>query len=239
MEVITLGSAYVNWYLLRTTEGTVVIDAGFPGYFPQFEHALRQHQIDPGELKAVLLTHAHNDHIGCAEAIRQRYHIPVYVHEADQASSMNINHLPPWWFVKNCWRLPVLKSMFHALFYGKTFTTKPLKESIVFTDGDELPVPGNPIVIHTPGHTSGESCFYFREAALLFSGDALVTNAIFTGKEGEPQLLHNSINQDPKMAKESIEKLNTIGEITLYPGHGKSWKGNLALVIQTLAPSLY
>jgi glyoxylase-like metal-dependent hydrolase (beta-lactamase superfamily II) len=63
---------------------------------------------------------------------------------------------------------------------------------------------------------------------VLFSGDALVTNNIFTGKEGEPQLLHNSINQDPQMAKRSIEKLNTIGEITLYPGHGKLWKGNLA-----------
>jgi len=228
MEIITLGSAYVNWYLLRTAEGTVVIDTGFPGYFSQFELALTQHQIDPGELKGVLLTHAHNDHIGCAEAIRQRFHIPVYVHEADQASSMKINHLPPWWFVKNVWRFPVLKSMVHALFRGKTFATKPLNESVTFKDGDELPVPGNPIVIHTPGHTSGESCFYFRELGLLFSGDALVTKDIFTGKEGDPQLLHNSINQDPKMAKESIEKLKEIGEITLYPGHGKSWKGNLS-----------
>lgn len=228
MDVITLGSAYVNWYILRSAEGVVIIDAGFPGYFSQFEQELVKHQIDPKELKAVLLTHAHNDHIGCAEAIRNRFQIPVYLHEADQTSATKINHFPPVWFIKNCWRLPVLKSMFHALFGGKTFATKPLKEVITFTEGDELPVPGNPVVIHTPGHTLGESCFYFREAGLLFSGDALVTKNVFTGIEGEPQLLHSSINQHPQLAKESLEKLKTIGAITLYPGHGKLWRGNLS-----------
>ena len=105
--------------------------------------------------------------------------------------------------------------MFHALFGGKTFATKPLKEVITFADGEELPVPGKPLVIHTPGHTLGESCFYFREAGLLFSGDALVTKNVFTGIEGEPQLLSNSINQHPLLARESIAKLGT-GEITLY-----------------------
>lgn len=234
MEVITLGSAYVNWYLLRSSDGVVVIDAGFPGYLSQFEQVLEEHQIDPKELKAVLLTHAHNDHIGCAEAIRQRFQVPVFLHEADQSLALKIAHLPPLWFVKNCWRLPVLKSMFHALFGGKTFGTKPLKEVITFADGYELPVPGKPLVIHTPGHTLGESCFYFREAGLLFSGDALVTKNVFTGIEGEPQLLHNSINQHPLLAKESIRKLGSMGEITLYPGHGLPWKGNLSSVIQSL-----
>ena len=87
--------------------GVVVIDAGFPGYISQFEEVLEKHQIDPKELKAVLLTHAHNDHIGCAEAIRQRFQIPIYIHEADQSAALKIDHLPPMWFVKNCWRLPV------------------------------------------------------------------------------------------------------------------------------------
>ncbi len=228
MEVITLGSAYVNWYIVRSSEGIVVIDAGFPGYFSQFEKALEKHQIDPKELKAVLLTHAHNDHIGCAEAIRNRFQIPVYLHQADQSSAVKIDHLPPLWFVKNCWRWPVLRSMFHALLRGKTFATKALREVITFTDGNELPVPGKPFVIHTPGHTMGESCFYFREAGLLFSGDALVTKNVFTGLEGDLQLLHHSINQHPQLAKESLKKLKTIGEITLYPGHGKLWRGNLS-----------
>ncbi|MES2555313.1 MAG: MBL fold metallo-hydrolase [Bacteroidota bacterium] len=232
MEIITLGSAYVNWYLLRSSEGVVIIDAGFPGYLSQLEQALEDYQIDPKELKAVVLTHAHNDHIGCAEAIRQRFQIPVYLHEADRTSALKINHLPPLWFVKNCWRLPVLKSMFHALFRGKTFATKALKAIIPFTDGDQLPVPGKPMVIHTPGHTLGESCFYFAEAGWLFSGDALVTKNVFTGIEGGPQLLHNSINPYPQLAKESLEKLKTIGEITLYPGHGKSWKGNLSSTLK-------
>lgn len=233
MEVISLGSAYVNWYILRNSEGVVIIDAGFPGYLSQLDRVLEQHQINPNQLKALLLTHAHNDHIGCAEAIRQRFRIPVYLHEADLASAMKINHFPPWWFLKNCWRLPVLKSMFHALFRGKTFATKALREVTPFADGDQLPVPGTPVVIHTPGHTLGESCFYFREAGLLFSGDALVTKNVFTGIEGKPQLLDNSINTHPQLAKESLEKLNTIGEITLYPGHGKLWRGNLSSSLES------
>ncbi|HLP54068.1 MAG TPA: MBL fold metallo-hydrolase [Fluviicola sp.] len=230
MEVIPLGSPYVNWYLLRSSNGAVIIDTGFAGYFPQLEQALENHQIGPEELKAVLLTHVHNDHIGCAEAIRSRFQIPVYLHEADAPAAQKISHSPPWWAIKNSWRWPVIRMIAHAIFTGKTFATKPLKEVITFTDDDELPVPGKPLVIHTPGHTLGESCFYFREAGLLFSGDALVTKNVISGVEGGPQLLHDNINEYPQLAKDSLTKLGMIGGITLYPGHGLPWEGNLSEV---------
>src|SRR3712207_3357002 len=66
----------VNWFLLDTDDGKVAVDAGFPSAWSQIEPHL-------SELKAIVITHAHIDHLGFAERARSETGVPVYVPEAD------------------------------------------------------------------------------------------------------------------------------------------------------------
>src|SRR3712207_1233381 len=66
----------VNWYLVETDEGPVAVDAGFPT-------AWKQIQARAGELRAIVITHAHIDHMGFAEIARRTHGVPVYVPKGD------------------------------------------------------------------------------------------------------------------------------------------------------------
>src|SRR3712207_5024246 len=66
----------VNWYLVETDEGPVAVDAGLPT-------AYKQIRSRAGELRAIVITHAHIDHLGFAEKVRREHGVPVYVPEGD------------------------------------------------------------------------------------------------------------------------------------------------------------
>jgi len=83
------GTELVNWYLLEDRGRVTVIDAGLPAYRPQLEAALLQIGRRIEDVEAVVLTHAHIDHIGFAQILQDERGIPVYAHEAEvpQATS--------------------------------------------------------------------------------------------------------------------------------------------------------
>jgi glyoxylase-like metal-dependent hydrolase (beta-lactamase superfamily II) len=66
----------VNWYLVETDDGPVAIDAGFPTAWSQIEPRVH-------ELRAIVLTHAHVDHLGFAERARSEAGVPIYVPQGD------------------------------------------------------------------------------------------------------------------------------------------------------------
>jgi glyoxylase-like metal-dependent hydrolase (beta-lactamase superfamily II) len=75
--------AYTNWYLVEGDGGMTVVDAGVPSSWQSFQDALRQLGRRPDDVKAVVLTHGHFDHIGFAERARRELGVPVWVHEHD------------------------------------------------------------------------------------------------------------------------------------------------------------
>jgi glyoxylase-like metal-dependent hydrolase (beta-lactamase superfamily II) len=75
--------AYVNWYLVEDDGGLTIVDAGVPPSWSSLTEALAAIGRRPAEVKALVLTHAHFDHIGFAERARRKLGIPVYVHEND------------------------------------------------------------------------------------------------------------------------------------------------------------
>ena len=81
-----VGNGLVNVYLLEESGGVTIVDAGLPGYYggelPD-ELAAMGRTFD--DVKALVLTHAHTDHIGFAERIRRERRVPVRIHEADAA----------------------------------------------------------------------------------------------------------------------------------------------------------
>lgn len=224
-----LGSDRLNWYLLEHEQGLTVIDCGFPAYWGQLQHILRQRNRPLTDVKAIVLTHAHNDHKGFAERLRLASGAPVYVHELDRKLAQSSDNIPPAGFVHNLWRPAVRRLMVHAMLEAGALGIRGVEEVTTFRDGERIRIPGGALrVIHTPGHTEGECCLLLEDRQLLFSGDALVTMNLYSGEHGLPQLLSDGINHHTGQALRSLEQLTQLGRVTMFPGHGKIWRGDMA-----------
>src|SRR3954447_9121506 len=75
--------AFTNWYLVEAENGVTIVDAGVPDSWQSLLDALRELGRALSDLRALVLTHAHFDHMGFAERARTELGIPVYVHEDD------------------------------------------------------------------------------------------------------------------------------------------------------------
>lgn len=109
-----------------------------------------------------------------------------------------------------------------------------VKEAKTFEDGQELDVPGSPTAVHTPGHTAGHTAF-LPDRRVLFSGDSLITVDITTWKECGPKIVKIT-DADVEQAKRSAERLAEYDDVTLLPGHGRPWTGNLRDTLGTKSP---
>src|SRR5437773_1722509 len=78
------GTELVNWYLVEDGGRVTIVDAGLPGYRPQLDRALARMGRGLGDVAAVILTHAHADHVGIAEPVRAELGVAVHVHADDE-----------------------------------------------------------------------------------------------------------------------------------------------------------
>jgi len=75
--------SYTNWYLLEQDGRLTIVDTGVPTSWASLEEVLRRLGRSAGDIEAVVLTHAHFDHLRFAERARESFGVPVYVHEND------------------------------------------------------------------------------------------------------------------------------------------------------------
>lgn len=225
-----------NWYLVKENGRFTLIDAGFPGHYPVFLNGLKSIGHGVKDLEAIVLTHAHADHIGFAEKVRKETGVPVFVHKEDARMASRPLQLPWLGLLSNAWR-PYTATMLGTAVVNGVFTLPHLTKTVSVKNGDILDVPGRPQVLHTPGHTPGEIVLLLPEKKILISGDTLVTRNLFTGKLGQPQLASPILNTNYREAKRSLDLLKGLGEVTMLPGHGNPWKGNMeegvSIAIQT------
>src|SRR5258708_40346069 len=83
--VTRLGDPEVNFYLLEDPDGLVLVDGGLPGHLPQLRSRLAGAGRTLGDIRAVLLTHAHPAHTAVVAAARQA-RADVWVHDRDAAA---------------------------------------------------------------------------------------------------------------------------------------------------------
>ena len=79
------GNSMINAYLVEEAGEVTIIDAGLSGYYGDIDRELAAMGRAPADVRALVLTHGHSDHLGFAERLRRERAVPVSVHEADAA----------------------------------------------------------------------------------------------------------------------------------------------------------
>src|SRR3954452_5030684 len=184
----------VNWTLITDANGVMLIDAGFPGNRDDVLASLRQLGFGVDDLRAILLTHAHIDHLGSAIWFAKTHGTPVYCHAAEvghskreyleQAGAADI--LPHIWqprFLK--WTVAISRK--GGMVRDGIPTTQALTEDVA------AGLPGAPMAIPTPGHTGGH--FSFVIDCVLVAADALIAGPPLLTRSG-PQMLSYLFNRD-------------------------------------------
>ena len=226
--VYRLGTRWVNWYLVESDSGLTVVDAAMPGYYPQLEPALQALDRSANDIAAVVLTHGHNDHVGCVERIRAESNARVLA-PAGEAGVIRGEEKPgqPAGVVSNLWRPTLIQFMVHA---GRNGGAKfePVPELSTYGDGEVLGAPGDPRAIATPGHSPDHHSLHFPEHGVLFTGDAMASVSWVSGST-DPQLHPFGEDRDRMPAAlDSIERLEA--DVVAF-GHGEPFRGSPAAAV--------
>ena len=223
--------AHTNCYLIADDDGVTLVDAAFPGTWRAVETCLREIGRGLDDIRALVLTHGHFDHVGFARRLQREHAVPIWVHGADRRLAAHPYRYRPErnraaYPIGHPGSLPILASMVAA----GALTVRGVRSDHTFSDGDELPVPGRPRVVHTPGHTDGECVLHLPERGVLLSGDALVTLDPYTGRRG-PRLVAPAATADSKQAYVSLSRLDPLAADIVLPGHGEPWTAGLATAV--------
>lgn len=209
---LRIGFSNVNAYLISAQDGYVLIDTGDPGLTFLLFRALARYGISPHQIKLIILTHIHFDHIGGLWAIQAQSGAPVMVHQAEAADlAAGRVVIPPGVG-------PLFKDMARAGQWLSRFFCFPgyQAEHIITTEEMSLQdfgLAGR--ILHTPGHSPGSI------SVLLDNGDA------FTGDLCPNFFPRNLWTHFPPYADDvatvyrSWDKLLSAPVKMLYPGHGR------------------
>ncbi len=226
--VYRIADGIVNWYLVVEDGEVALYDAGWPRSWPHIEAALGELGRTPGDVTAILLTHAHPDHLGAAEHARKACGAPVHVHAPElarahgQAKGSSPFTLVPG-LLPTLWRPSATAFVLQATARGFMFPTW-LKDVTPFDAGHALDVPGRPRPVATPGHTEGHVSFVLEHQGVVITGDAIATLDVLTRARG-PQLMPDPLNGDPQRTRASLDSLAGLQADTLLPGHGDPFRG--------------
>ena len=177
------GAFEVNTSIVKLGDRIFVID---PGAEP--ERIIER--LDGITPCAILLTHAHFDHVGAVNALQRRFpELPVYIGTKDvDVLTHPMNQYPPDY--------PPIE--------------RPLKIRAI--DESNAPIEGIFKVLDTPGHTPGGVVYYLEREKLLFAGDTLFAGSI--GRTdlpgGDAQTLFKSLGKLRALPSET----------RVVPGHG-------------------
>lgn len=226
--VYRVADGIVNWYLVDDGGEVAMYDAGWPRSWSHIQAALGELGRGPADVTAVVLTHAHPDHLGAAEHVRTACGATVHVHAPELArahgharGSSPFSLVPG--LLPTLWRPSAAAFVLQATARGFMFPTW-VKDVTPFDDRQVLDVPGRPRPVPTPGHTEGHVSFVFESRGVVITGDAIATLDVLTRRRG-PQLMPDPLNGDPQRTRASLDVIAGLAADTLLPGHGDPFAG--------------
>jgi glyoxylase-like metal-dependent hydrolase (beta-lactamase superfamily II) len=225
-----LEHAHVNCYLVEggdRAEGMTLVDCAFPATWEPLAAALETIGRRPDEIRSIVLTHAHFDHLGMARRAQQEWDRPIWAHQKDhyiaehpyRYAHENSRILYPIRYPRT---VPVIARMVRAgaLRVKGVTGLRPLEPGAV------LGTPGRPRVVFSPGHTYGHCALHLPDRDAILTGDALVTFNPYTGTTG-PQVVSGAATADLAMAFLSLVDLATTEASVALPGHGEPWNAGI------------
>lgn len=225
--IARISLAWGNAYVLRDPKGgrdAALIDCGLLKDRPALLAGLRALNIEPADVRTVLLTHAHCDHAGNA-AYFANMGANIVLHEQEAPYLQ----LPRRSYAYTGVR--ALRRPFTSLAFTIGEVTQPVERCAVgqtVADGELINAPGGSLrVIHTPGHAPGHIAFYREQDQLLFSGDAIL-NIIPIRRVTALSLPMRLLSDDWAQAKRSASRLIQLRPRLLYAGHGLPLTANVA-----------
>ncbi|WP_217615416.1 MBL fold metallo-hydrolase [Cellulomonas sp. GbtcB1] len=230
--VARLEHAYVSCYVIADDRGATLVDAGLPRMWRALPRLLAAVDRTPADVRAVVLTHAHFDHVGFARRAMRELHTDVWVHPADArlaAHPYRYAHENPRavYPIRHPRAVPILGAMVAAGAARVRGVT--VVRSLV--PGTRLKVPGRPDVVACPGHTDGHVALHLPDRGVLLSGDALVTLDPYTGRTG-PRIVAGAATAASALNLASLDALAATGADVVLPGHGEPWTGGAAEAVR-------
>jgi hydroxyacylglutathione hydrolase len=189
-KIVPVGPLQCNCSIIgdETTHEAMVIDPGDD--IDEILAILNQHNL---QVKQIVITHAHIDHVGGAMKLRAQTRAPILLNQNDYALLKMLDRQASWLGMHP----PEEVKIDSGLAHDQKLQTGALESTI----------------LHTPGHTQGSVCLYFPAEKLLIAGDTLFARSI-----GRTDLPGGSFE---KIIRSLHDRVLTLPEETLVvPGHG-------------------
>ena len=190
---------FANAFLIEGDDGLTLIDAGFPDKEAAVFGAIRQLGRSPGQLRHLIFTHSHPDHIGSAAAIVRESGARTYMHRLDISIAESGGPFRPLTPAPG-----LLGRVLCKLFFHPNERVNPIAIDQPLTAGELLPIAGGLEVIHAPGHCAGQVALLWRPGRMLFAGDVCI-NVIGLGDPVGFESLEEGRASQTKLASLSFD----------------------------------
>ncbi len=217
VRIHTIPLGFDRCYVLEA-DGVIVIDAGSARKGGAFVRGLDRASIRRGDVRLILLTHAHWDHAGSAGELRELTGAPIALHRAEVE-----------WLERGLTPLPAgltrwgrIFMAIHRLFLPFVDVPATSVDLVIGDEGlslSECGVPGR--VIPTPGHSPG-SVSVLLDSGEAFVGDLAMNAVPLRLTPGLPIL-----GDDAEVIADSWRGLLAAGARTVYPAHGKPFPADV------------
>ena len=215
--LLPLGLA--NSVLLEGDDGELaLVDAGFPDHEGKILDALRTLGRHPEDLRHLVLTHAHPDHLGCAAAVVKRTGAKTWMHSVDVPIAESGGPFRPMRPSPG-----LVQQIGFRLFWHPDESIAPVRIDRQVHDGEMLPVAGGLEVVHTPGHSAGHVSLMWQGARMLIVGDVGSNVAGVSDPLGF---------EDRELGRHSQRLLASLDFQAAAFGHGRAIPHNAAARVQ-------